>query len=144
MNGKTYNQQYYQANIDRMKLYAQLYYIKHKEIFKRRYIENREAIMERIKAYNKQNREKQRRYQQTYYLAINRERRKAKILGDYYYVPKSKTTIKSIARSVMVKCKDETLYVNDVEPLAIIKPYKLSSETCSPIQVKFKPVIKFD
>ena len=49
MNGKTYNQQYYQANIDRIKLYAQLYYIKHKEIFKRRYIENREAIMERIK-----------------------------------------------------------------------------------------------
>ena len=43
-----------------------------------------------------------------------------------------------------LKFNDKTLHINDVKPLAIIKPYKLPTKTSSPIEVKFKQVIIFD
>ena len=81
MNANEYLQQYYQANKERILKQLQQYYIENKDRVQRKYIENRESILERIKAYNQLHREKQRQYQHTYYLSISRERRKQTLWG---------------------------------------------------------------
>mgnify|MGYP003342184097 CR=1 FL=1 len=129
----------YQANKERILKQLQQYYIENKDRVQRKYIENRESILERIKAYNQLHKEERRQYHQKYYLFILRERRKQKLWGD----PDSEPMFKPGERA-RLKFNDKTLYINDIKPLAIIKPYKLPTKTSSPIEVKFKQVIIFD
>ena len=65
--------------------------------------------------------------------------RKNKLWGD----PESEPMFKPGERA-RLKFNDKTLYINDIKPLAIIKPYKPPTQTSSPIEVKFKPIIIFD
>ena len=74
MNANTY----YQANKERILKQLQQYYIENKDRIQRKYTENRESILERIKAYNQLHKEERRQYHQKYYHFILRERRKKK------------------------------------------------------------------